>query len=114
MVACDLIDYHPYDGRVDSDIPQQINEQQIQHIERLCRSKDTIRFAWVGDTQRAYDELQGFVEDINHRGNVDFVIHGGDYTEFGTKLYLINAIGNSTLKPKDYLSLSFGLKLQIL
>ncbi|MGM9760486.1 MAG: hypothetical protein ACI30I_10335, partial [Parabacteroides sp.] len=29
-------------------------------------------------------------------------------------LYLINAIGNSTLKPKDYLSLSFGLKLQIL
>lgn len=29
-------------------------------------------------------------------------------------LYLINAIGNSILKPKDYLSLSFGLKLQIL
>ena len=29
-------------------------------------------------------------------------------------LYLINKIGNSYLKPKDYLSLSFGLKLQIL
>lgn len=29
-------------------------------------------------------------------------------------LYIINAIGNSYLKPKDYLSLSFGLKLQIL
>lgn len=29
-------------------------------------------------------------------------------------LYLINKIGNSCLKPKDYLSLSFGLKLQIL
>lgn len=29
-------------------------------------------------------------------------------------LYIINAIGNSTLKPKDYLSLSFGVKLQIL
>ena len=29
-------------------------------------------------------------------------------------LYLINAIGNHYLKPKDYLSLSFGLKMQIL
>lgn len=29
-------------------------------------------------------------------------------------LYIINAIGNSYLKPKDYLSLSFGVKLQIL
>lgn len=29
-------------------------------------------------------------------------------------LYLINAIGNGYLKPKDWLSLSFGLKLQIL
>lgn len=28
-------------------------------------------------------------------------------------LYLINKIGNRSLKPKDYLSLSFGLKLQI-
>ena len=29
-------------------------------------------------------------------------------------LYMINAIGNKSLRPKDYLSLSFGLKLQIL
>jgi hypothetical protein len=29
-------------------------------------------------------------------------------------MYLISAIGNRYLKPKDYLSLSFGLKLQIL
>ena len=29
-------------------------------------------------------------------------------------MYLISAIGNRYLKPKDYLSLSFGLKMQIL
>jgi len=29
-------------------------------------------------------------------------------------LYIITAVGNHTLKPKDYLSLSFGLKIQIL
>ena len=29
-------------------------------------------------------------------------------------LYLINAIGNSARRPRDYLSLSFGLKLQML
>lgn len=85
LVACDLIDYHPYDGRVDGDIPTLINERQIPLIESRCKGKDTIRFAWVGDTQRAYDELQMFAEAINRRGDIDFVIHGGDYTEFGTK-----------------------------
>jgi hypothetical protein len=29
-------------------------------------------------------------------------------------LYLVSAATNSYLKPKDYLSLSFGLKLQLL
>lgn len=29
-------------------------------------------------------------------------------------IYFLNAINNSTLKPKDYLSLAFGIKLQIL
>lgn len=76
LVACDLIDYHPYDGRVDGDIPTLINERQIPLIESRCKGKDTIRFAWVGDTQRAYDELQMFAEAINRRGDIDFVIHG--------------------------------------
>ena len=56
LVACDLIDYHPYDGRVDGDIPTLINERQIPLIESRCNGKDSIRFAWVGYTQRSYDE----------------------------------------------------------
>ncbi|MDH6304442.1 hypothetical protein M2459_001175 [Parabacteroides sp. PF5-5] len=37
------------------------------------------------------------------------------FYEFSTcDLYLISAINNNILKPKDYLSLSFGIKLQVL
>ncbi|MGM9758812.1 MAG: metallophosphoesterase family protein [Parabacteroides sp.] len=83
--GCDLIDYHPYDGRLDGDTPTHIHAVQIPRIEAACRDKDTIRFVWVGDTQRAYDETRLFVEAVNRREDIDFVIHGGDYTEFGLK-----------------------------
>jgi len=37
------------------------------------------------------------------------------FYEIGTSdLYIVSAFGNSYLKPKDYLHLSLGLKLQIL
>ena len=38
---------------------------------------------FIGDTQRTYDETEAFVHHANGRDDIDFVIHGGDYTEFG-------------------------------
>ena len=38
---------------------------------------------FIGDTQRTYDETEAFVYHANGRDDIDFVIHGGDYTEFG-------------------------------
>lgn len=52
-------------------------------IEQNCRNKETIRFAFIGDTQRWYDETEDFVNHINQRNDVDFVIHGGDVADFG-------------------------------
>ena len=83
LVGCDLIDYHPYDGRLDSGLPKRINTAQIARIEAACQEKDTLRFLFIGDTQRAYDEMEAFVSQANGRNDIDFVIHGGDYTEFG-------------------------------
>lgn len=83
FTACDLIDYHPYDGRLDTDTD--INRKNIERIEFLCEQKDTVRFVMMGDTNRSYDENEKFVEHVNRRNDIDFVIHGGDMTDFGLK-----------------------------
>lgn len=79
--GCDLIDYHPYDVRIDGETG--INDKNIARIETLCQGKDTLRFAFMGDSQRWYDETQDFVTDVNRRDDIDFVIHGGDLSDFG-------------------------------
>ena len=37
----------------------------------------------MGDTQRWYNEAEDFVASVNKRDDVDFVIHGGDISDFG-------------------------------
>ena len=85
FAACDLIDYHPYDGRLDADTSRDVNATNIVRIEEACADKDTIRFIFISDTQDAYDETEDFVRHANKLKGIDFIIHGGDYTEFGLK-----------------------------
>lgn len=79
--SCDLIDIHPYDGKIDGDT--NINARNIARIEQATKDKSEIRFAFISDTQRWYDETEDEVADINRRTDIDFVIHGGDLTDFG-------------------------------
>ena len=82
LVACkDVFDVHPYD--VDFDGEERINERNMALIEKQCRNSDTIRFVVTGDTQGWYDETSDMVDDINAKGNIDFVIHGGDLSNYG-------------------------------
>lgn len=81
LTACDLIDYHPYDGRLDTEYD--LNRKHIARIESICQAKDTVRFVMMGDSQRSYDETEAFVKHVNRRGDIDFVIHGGDQADFG-------------------------------
>lgn len=81
LAACDMIDYHPYDVRVDGE--RDVNARNIELIEEACRGKTTLRFAVMGDSQRWYDETEDFVNALNKRDDVDFVIHGGDMSDFG-------------------------------
>ena len=81
LCGCDLIEYHPYDARVNGSVG--INRKNIERIERLCAGKDTIRFAVISDTQRWYDETEQMVKIINSNDSIDFVIHCGDLTDFG-------------------------------
>ncbi len=81
LSGCDLIDYHPYDVRITG--KRDINAQNIQRIENNCKGKTTLRFIVMGDSQRWYDETRDFVNAANKRGDIDFVIHGGDISDFG-------------------------------
>lgn len=43
-------------ARLDSDTSREINPTNIERIEKVCEGKDTIRFIFMGDTQRSYNE----------------------------------------------------------
>ena len=81
LQGCDLIEYHPYDARFDG--PTHLTAQMTARIEKECVGKDTLRFAQISDTQRWYDETKNLVDAINQRGDIDFVIHTGDLSDFG-------------------------------
>lgn len=79
--SCDMFEVHPYDTYVSGE--KNLNERFIRQIEENLKDKKTCRFAFISDTQRWYDETEDVVNDINRRNDVDFVIHGGDISDFG-------------------------------
>jgi len=79
--GCDVIEFHPYDTRFDG--PTGLNAVHVARIEAACRGKKSVRFAVLSDTQRWYDETHEAVRSINARGDIDFVVHCGDLTDFG-------------------------------
>lgn len=85
--GCDLIEYHPYDTRITGHTG--VNAKNSSRIEAAYAGRKGLRFALISDTQRHYDETTDVVAAINARGDVDFVIHGGDLSDFGaTKEFL--------------------------
>ena len=88
FAGCDMIEYHPYDGRVKGETG--INAKNIKRIESSCAEKETIRFVWMGDTQGWYSDTEKFVKAVNARNDVDFVIHGGDIADYGMTREFMN------------------------
>lgn len=84
LVACNPFEYHPYDARLDKKY-KDINRKNMERIRQKDRNADTVRFVFMGDTQRWYDETEDFVIALNKRNDVDFVVHGGDISDFGMK-----------------------------
>ncbi len=81
LTGCEVIEYHPYDARVTGDY--NINAVNMARITFNTLGKRSLRVAMISDTQRSYDELENAIRAINYRGDVDFVIHGGDQADFG-------------------------------
>lgn len=81
LVGCNYLESHPYDVHITG--KTNINAKNIAKITKNCKGKKTIRFVMMGDSQRFFDETRDFVNDINKRDDIDFVIHGGDISDFG-------------------------------
>lgn len=81
MQTCDMFEAHPYDTHVTG--TKNINATNIQKIEKNLQGQKSFRFAFISDTQRWYDETKDAVKAINQRNDVDFIIHGGDLSDFG-------------------------------
>ncbi len=81
--ACNEFEYSPYEIRL-ADDEKEINTRNIARIEALNVSPtDTIRFILTADLQGFYTENEAMAKNIRARRDIDFVLVGGDLTDFG-------------------------------
>ncbi len=78
--ACNQFEYLPYS--VDIDGRHNINTQTITQLETADLTLP-LKFAFITDTQGAWDETEQALKLIKQRGDIRFIIHGGDLTDFG-------------------------------
>ncbi|WP_025763704.1 metallophosphoesterase family protein [Dyadobacter tibetensis] len=70
-----------------------LNAKNIARIQSQVPN-DTLRFIFMGDTQRWYDESSDFIKSANAQPGISFVVHAGDISDFGlaTEFKWINDI----------------------
>ena len=82
LVISSCFDTHPYDVNIKGE--SNINARQMAIIESQCANKETIRVAFISDTHLWLNDAKDQVEDLNRRGDIDFVVHCGDLTDTAT------------------------------
>ena len=78
-----LVTYNANEVRVDEKDKDQ-NIKNIQRLQSQSQSQNgSFQFAVISDSQRAYDELDAFVQKANNIPGLSFVVLNGDITDFG-------------------------------
>ncbi len=80
-VACDALEFSPKQ-RFDRDSPVDLNQKNLQKL-LAAPTDDTVTIAFVGDSQRFYNEVEPFVAKANTIPAIDFVLLAGDISDFG-------------------------------
>lgn len=80
-LSCRKLEYSP-NQKFDKNTPQNLNAQNLKRILETA-GDDTIRFILSGDSQRAYDDLEPFINKVNATRGIDFVLLNGDISDFG-------------------------------
>src|SRR5687767_385887 len=79
--ACKKIEYSPNQAKTKG-MEDGLNRKNIEALQAR-QNDDTVRIAFIGDTQRFYDECGLFVDKVNALPGVDLVIIAGDISDFG-------------------------------
>ena len=82
IFSCDdVFEYSPY--AIDFDDHEiNLTQKNISKLSSLNIS-DTLTIALTGDSHRFYDEIVDMVTKINTEYDIDFLIHTGDFTDYG-------------------------------
>ena len=82
LTSCkDLFQYSPNEVRLEEE-EKNLNQKNIARLQAIP-VQDQIKFVVIGDSQRFYDELEDFVNNINLQSGISFVLLNGDITDFG-------------------------------
>ena len=81
VLSCDSFEYSPYQI-YDKTSELSLNQKNLERLYSRP-TDDTITIAFVGDSQRFYDELTVFIDTVNNLPDVDFVLLAGDISDFG-------------------------------
>lgn len=79
--ACNSLEYSP-NQYFSGDTPIDVNAKNIKRLQEQP-GDERIRFVMTGDSQRAYDESKILVTAVNKLPDIDFVVLGGDISDFG-------------------------------
>ncbi len=80
FASCDMLENHPYATKIDGKTDINTTNAAIIQSSGL---KPPFKFAFITDTQGALDEMKDALDIISARGDIDFIVHGGDMTDFG-------------------------------
>ncbi|MBC6991802.1 metallophosphoesterase [Hymenobacter sp. BT491] len=81
--GCNLLEYSPNQAYVPA-AERHLTAQNLRRLQQQPLSPtDTLRFVFIGDSQRFYDEADDFVASVNEQQDIDFVMLAGDISDFG-------------------------------
>lgn len=82
LAACsDVTEYSP-NQIFDNDSPRDLNARNIERLQ-ATPEEGPLTIAFIGDSQRFYEEMDLFVEKVNGIEDVDLTIIAGDLSDFG-------------------------------
>lgn len=79
--SCEVFEFNPNQIILDDD--QKGLTRKNMGMIRTIPPPDTLKFIFMGDTQRFYDDSDDFVKSANQFDDVSFAIHAGDISDFG-------------------------------
>ena len=84
LTSCELFEYSPNETRT----PEAYRDLTRKNLAALDARPnplggDSLRFVFISDSQRFYEEAEAFVASVNQQPGVAFVAIGGDISDFG-------------------------------